>query len=550
MSLQIWLPLNGNLKNQGLKEVKIINNGTTFDANGKIGQCCNIASGQYLGFDATNKNNHKYPYISIACWIYPTQSDSTERHVICCYESGGCGINLKNTKFGGQVYVGGYKSCYTPNTISLNTWYHVCMTYNGTKLCLYLNGEQVATVAASGPITYHNTCPWQIAGNPGATSFGSNNFIGKINDFRMYDHALSAKEVKEIAKGLVIHYKLDSGINYSTNLLTTTKATSTTKYNAYQVNMSPNFTAEEPYTLQLGGIDISHTGKTADTLGVSVYWGGGYIPLCNWAGTNYIVNGKADYLKATFIPHNTHANSANSWINIYNSPPSVTGTMSLTIKDWRLTPGNSVPFIPDVSGYNNNGEIMGNISFTTDTPKYNNSISFSNTAGKIRPQNFNSAGLTNSYTFAWWQYNTSTGNMAWGFSDGNRTNLYQTTTMSWNTGDGNTNQFKTSSNSTLSAATYQNKWTHFCITGDGTTTKLYINGSYIASATTYKPITGNNLWISGWDASTSYTFNGSKLSDFRVYATALSDKDIAELYNTSSSIDNKGNVYARELVEE
>ena len=99
MSLQIWLPFNGSLKNQGLKEVKIINNGTTFDVNGKIGQCCNIASGQYLGFDATNQNNHKYPYISIACWIYPTQSDSTERHVICCYESGGCGINLKNTKF-------------------------------------------------------------------------------------------------------------------------------------------------------------------------------------------------------------------------------------------------------------------------------------------------------------------------------------------------------------------------------------------------------------------------------------------------------------------
>jgi hypothetical protein len=30
-----------------------------------------------------------------------------------------------------------------------------------------------------------------------------------MNDFRIYDHALSTKEVEEIAKGLVLHYKLD-----------------------------------------------------------------------------------------------------------------------------------------------------------------------------------------------------------------------------------------------------------------------------------------------------------------------------------------------------
>jgi hypothetical protein len=39
------------------------------------------------------------------------------------------------------------------------------------------------------------------------------------------------------------------------------------------------------------------------------------------------------------------------------------------------------------------------------------------------------------------------------------------------------------------------------------------------------------------------------MSDFRIYATALTDKQIKELYDTSATIDNLGNVYARELNE-
>jgi len=37
MALQVWLPLNGNLNNQGLSNVTVTNNGATVDNNGKIG---------------------------------------------------------------------------------------------------------------------------------------------------------------------------------------------------------------------------------------------------------------------------------------------------------------------------------------------------------------------------------------------------------------------------------------------------------------------------------------------------------------------------------
>ena len=45
MSLKIWLPLNGNIENQGLADVTITNNGATIDNNGKIGKCYSFNGG-------------------------------------------------------------------------------------------------------------------------------------------------------------------------------------------------------------------------------------------------------------------------------------------------------------------------------------------------------------------------------------------------------------------------------------------------------------------------------------------------------------------------
>lgn len=209
MALQVWLPLNGTLENKGLSNVTVINGGATVDNNGKIGKCYSLTTGRYLGLDAPNVNNHKYSPISIALWFYPTQSDSTEHNIIGCWESGGCGIYMQNQKIGFSIYVNGYKICIMPSTITLNTWHHICATYDKTIMRLYIDGQEVNSMEVSGNITYNSTCPWQISGNPNPTSWGAGNVVGKLNDIRIYNHVLSPKEVKEISKGLILHYKLD-----------------------------------------------------------------------------------------------------------------------------------------------------------------------------------------------------------------------------------------------------------------------------------------------------------------------------------------------------
>jgi len=42
-----------------------------------------------------------------------------------------------------------------------------------------------------------------------------------MNDVRLYDHCLSSAEVSEIARGLILHYKLDNSINLTNNNVNT-----------------------------------------------------------------------------------------------------------------------------------------------------------------------------------------------------------------------------------------------------------------------------------------------------------------------------------------
>jgi hypothetical protein len=141
------------------------------------------------------------------------------------------------------------------------------------------------------------------------------------------------------------------------------------------------------------------------------------------------------------------------------------------------------------------------------------------------------------------------GRMAWGSVSGNRLNLSPTGSyFCWNTGDGASNVIKNGLTS-IAFAQYQGDWHHYVMTGDGTDGKLYIDGEYIGKATTYKPFTSDIIYLSGWDGSTSYTWDGN-ISDFRIYATALSANDVKELYNTSAYIYNDGTVSAYEFDEE
>jgi hypothetical protein len=76
-------------------------------------------------------------------------------------------------------------------SISVNNWHHLVVTYNGTTLSLYRNGSLVGTPATStGNIT--NTSKSLTLGVRGGNYFG-----GRISNTKIYNRELTVSEIQQ-----------------------------------------------------------------------------------------------------------------------------------------------------------------------------------------------------------------------------------------------------------------------------------------------------------------------------------------------------------------
>lgn len=96
------------------------------------------------------------------------------------------------------------------------------------------------------------------------------------------------------------------------------------------------------------------------------------------------------------------------------------------------------------------------------------------------------------------------------------------------------------------------KWHHLAATYDGTTIKRYIDGVLVNSTSVTGALDGGRnqaLYIGRMGTSITYASKDLLESDLRIYATALSEEDIKELYEVSASVDKNGNFWGYELSE-
>lgn len=597
MGLLVWLPLMGDIHNQGLLNITTSAYGTLTYENGKLGNAVRIgeASGGTVSKGVeidSNLIDELGTEYSCSVWVKPTGNH--QNYEGCIISSGdwnnttwSFGLNQTNTKV--SVMQRGYNN-YIDCEVPANTWTHLVSTAKNGVAKLYKNGEYIGSKNIANPQLVSSQSFTRI-GNASYTNYFT--FNGLIQDVRLYNEELDPCQIKHLSQGLVLHYPLSqpgaSNMALNSNDLTlwskeagmtcvwddtqqmfkidTTTRTSS-RWGIYQdVTCEPNTT----YTFSVDGKKVEKTMY----LSVGSFASGSVT----WPSNHQQFTNKRQRLSYTFTTGDNH-----TVIRIYLAVyPTNEGSNAAYYAFPKLEKSDhATPWMPnsadtdyaklglndniiyDVSGYQNNGEIYkydsnGSIECVSDTPKYIlsthiNSLNPNTSAASGTVFLYGHCSITNpnQLTIAFWCKpiqgyggNTGQGQFATtNYNIGESTAVdYLTSAMNHrdsiidiNSADGNTH-IRPSIGFTA------NEWHHYAITYNGQTAIVYKDGIESSRKSFDTPtLLGSFIGVSiGFSkAGGVWRRNNSYYSDFRIYATALSASDILELYHTPASITNSG----------
>lgn len=612
MGLQIWLPLNGNIYNQGLDGDAITNSsGITYASIGKIGSQSLLSgsmttSKNYLGYEGTicfwiyiTENSNKGMLYGNSdtgaslynrkwsLFLYPTRND------LHCW---GCQKDSKNNSPNGHWQLNG--------VIPDNKWTHICITHNRSMQYIYINGIQVAHKEwdSSGDITFDVSTPLMKSD------------VGRyLQDYRIYDNCLSPKQVKEISKGLVCHYPLGEidgkigGRNLIKNGKGNVKAgffknfpTVTDEYAEFTLKSKKTYAVidlnggfiygcrdyivGEKYTWSY---DIMYTAWNFPTgSNRGEFWMGqrytnapsGETATGAWrwvtqhnlpvVGQNGCELNKWYHVKQTVtIPQQASSNvGQHSAISFYNTNANVEASFTARLKNvklekssaatpWTPAPEDDASFydnvIYDTSGYCNNGSVTDSTcpTWSSDTPRYKGSYVFNGNKQVIDTSNvFHQEDITISFWFKRLK-DTNTRQFLFTIWEGFSCELTADDIPLFRIATDVSHAVDALSDKKI---TVNDGWTHFCgVYKNGEYSKIYINGQLKKSVSSASKIYWNIHSSKIGIYSSLNTYYNGQISDVRIYATALSDSDILELYQSSASVDNNGNLMVvGEVIEE
>ena len=595
MSLQAWYPFNGDYENQGLGDLDLTITTSPSYTFGKVtNQGLGTGGFKWSAEQSSKILNNKA--LSICFWIKVTSTASAGGGVLFGQHSPNRRFciftypNFNDLHLDWRCNDSGTSFYNTVETgfFAVNQWTHCTLTFEyPNSLKLYKNGVLHKSITGNGTMNFSSFAYETLLSFELANRY--------INDFRVYDHCLSPKEVKEISKGLMLHYPLDNCGLGCKNLLAGNFQSIATKAGTNNTGSLWVNTASIP-----GGALNNLIGKTlifsyevscegtrhnTDTSNLNVRYG---IHGCLSAnGTGFNMYPFADYL--------TYSGGARRVVMKYTIPTTVTYISALTfalqatnypaadndatwyIKNCKLEIADEpTPWCPnqrdelyfqwgmdenieyDVSGYSNNGTKIGNLNYESNSPRYNASTYFNGTDACIKASPM-TLDMTN-ITFSMWYKPTSA--ITWGRvfdfsagSNGNATTFliaHNVATMSLCIHGRYSNGTAIYTAGDYTHPVSADTWYHVACTISGTTCKWYMDGKLVMTKTLTQSLgvvnfINNYLAESTWDQD---SLNKCSLSDFRIYSTCLSATDIQELYNKPISIDNSGNIFAVNAVEE
>ena len=176
----------------GLGNTGTVSN-TTWTTSGKFGNALVFNGTSALVTIPDAASLHLTNGMTIEAWVNPSAVTNAWRDVIYKgndnYYLEGSSENSSRPAGGGTWGSGG--PIYGTAALTVNTWAHVALTYDGANLRLYVNGTQVASQARTGNIAT-STNPLQIGGD----SLYGQYFQGTIDEVRVYNVALTATQIQ------------------------------------------------------------------------------------------------------------------------------------------------------------------------------------------------------------------------------------------------------------------------------------------------------------------------------------------------------------------
>lgn len=676
MALQVWLPLNGDLRNNGITDVSITNNGAVVNASGKIGSCYSFSSKTIVATANATLNNQFSTKASCAFWIKLSSSHNAYAQA---FTYGTVGTSWNNITFGidingsgvpiGNVSNGSSNTnCSFVSAIKDDKWHHLAFTYDNGVMKSYIDGLLKNTVTTSYVPAFANCTVVSIGGNSSELLKNAD----LMNDVRLYSHALSQKEVAEIAKGLVLHYPLNdqynasnlvyngfgeygsdgwSGTTVSTSDLPSDSNVKATFTNGETINYIPinahnTFTVScylktagatsgttypsiKPYDadkkfiayyncasgfssawkttlsqpLNTGDTVIHATDLSSWSTATNNYYY--HVAIFGYKDSTGYVYPDMEYTQDSPVfgsySDKSKINKTNNTITLnsaYTGKPRPAGTVICqateggtyyypfggiaisTLTDWtaktatinfgndtRLrnakyitwlnysgakyagikitddTWGNSVVY--DISGFGYNGTVNNGSIVSTDSPRYNRSIVLDGVSQSVQMPNLSTVIMDGSFTANIWFKKVTDG---WG------TKSYETIfggpsgfEIEAKNGGTNSPVIRAYSWGGSTFSYTLDVWHMLTMVRTTEDTKFYLDGELKLTGTA-ATIPSGNYFLGSWSDTTHQNYKG-QLSDFRLYATALTADQVKELYNAPISLANNGTLMANEFNE-
>lgn len=219
MSLKAWYPFDGNFKNQGTGSLSLTQvTAPAYVSPGKLGSKA-LSTGAFKWTAEQTASVFNNQTISIAFWIKVTDASGSQilfgnndrRHyALFNYPTmNDLHFSWKKEMPSSDVWTSG--NTVVTGAFPTNVWTHCCVVYDNPNGYIYINGQLKQTFSGSNPITAFDY----------ETEVVHSSSKRQLQDLRVYNHALSPREVKLLAQGLILHMPLkDGNMESTTNLAT------------------------------------------------------------------------------------------------------------------------------------------------------------------------------------------------------------------------------------------------------------------------------------------------------------------------------------------